>query len=265
MNHRYLFRFVSVFLFSVIFLSNPVQAAPQVLAVLATDVGVPFVCAGELCKAELSTYCLQRDRPAPNAGTIYHPAAAEDFTLSVALSTGKTRNLPAAEHVTFVEARGFMAISVVIDKNQLRRLGSLNASIRVGEFASMLPEAVPGDVNPLTEKEIAYATGSLRRMGDDIVDRKPTAQSARMLTRVMNTMPVRGTVNPGDQEQLWRDAIGEESTDDIGVGLSKKVYNQCFKGSQSFAYGGIRRCLEFRHDEFIRSLNVDYWDQQPGS
>lgn len=265
MNHRYLFRFVSVFLFLTTFIAAPVNAAPQILAVLATDVGAPFVCEEGLCKAELSTYCLQRDRPAPNAGTVYHPAATEDFTLSVNLSSGDTRNLPASDHVAFLETRGFMAITVVIDEGELQKLGSLDASIRVGDHASMIPEPVPGDPNPLTEKEIAYATSSLRQMGNEIVDKKPSARSARLLTRVMNTMPSRGMVNPGDREQLWQNAIGDEYNDDTGVGLSKKAYDQCFKGSQSYAFGGVRRCLEFRHDEFIRSLNVDYWDQQPGS
>ncbi len=269
MSFRYKPRLVGLFLTFVFCFTSPfintVVAAPQILAVLATDVGVPFTCQDGLCKAELSTYCLQRDRPAPNLGTIYYPSAAEDFTLSVKMTSGETRDLPAAEHVTFVEARGFMAVSVFIEQAQLKRLGSLDATIRIGANASMLPAPVAGDPDPLSEKEIAYATGSLRQMGNDIVDNAPGARSARLLARVMNTLPARGAIAPGASNRLWQDAIGDDILGDTGMDLSRKAYDRCFRGSMAHAYGGVRRCLEFRHDEFIRNMNVDYWEQQPGS
>ncbi len=265
MSCRDICRSVGLFLFSIVLFNAPAQAAPQILAVLATDTGIPFTCEDGLCRAELSTYCLQRDRPAPNAGSIYHPAATGDFTLSVKTGSGKTRDLPAADHVAFVEARGFMAITAVIEERQLKRLGSLDAVIRIGEDASMLPEAVAGDPNPLTDKEIAYTTKSLRQHAKGIVDDQPGAMAARLLTRVMNAMPSRGTVNPGDGDLLWRETIGEEIQDLPGLAPAENAYSRCFRGSQSRAYGGVRRCLEFRHDEFIRSLNIDYWESQPGS
>jgi hypothetical protein len=265
MSYRDMFRLVGLTIISIFCLYTPALAAPQILAVLATSSGVPFTCSDGLCRAELSTYCLQRDRPAPGAGTIYHPAATRDFTLSVKTHAGKMRNLPAAEHVAFVEARGFMSISAVIEERQLKRLGSLEATIQIGENASMLPQSVPGDPNPLTAKEIAYTTKSLRQHAKGIVDDQPGAMAARLLTRIMNTMPERGNVSPGDSGRLWQNAIGEEIDTLEGLVPAKKAYGNCFRGSQSRAYGGVRRCLEFRHDEFIRSLNVDYWDSQPGS
>ena len=265
MSCRNVFRLVGLLLISLTYFNSPALAAPQILAVLATDTGVPFTCRNGLCRAELSTYCLQRERPAPNAGTVYHPAVSDDFTLSVKTASGKTRNLPAAKHVAFVEARGFMAITAVIEERQLKRLGSLNAVLRIGEQASMLPEAIPDDPNPLSAKEIAYATKSLRQHAKGIVDDQPGAMAARLLTRVMNTMPNEGQINPGDDGQLWRDAIGEEIPNLKGLAPARNAYDRCFRGSQARAYGGVRRCLEFRHDEFIRSLNVDYWESQPGS
>jgi len=265
MGYRDLFRLFGVFLLSGIAFSPSAKAAPQILAVLATDTGIPFACEDGLCRAELSTYCLQRERPAPGAGTVYQPAAAEDFTLSVKTASGKINNHPADRHVVFIEARGFMAITAVIEERQLKRLGSLEATIQIGENASMLPTPVPGDPNPLTEKEIAYATGSLREHGQGIVDSKPQAFAARLLTRVMNSMPQRGPAQPGASERLWNDAIGDELPSNSGFGQARKAYGECFSGAQSKAYGGVRRCLEFRHDEFIRGLNIDYWNAQPSS
>jgi len=139
--------FVGLFLFP-----GQSQAAPQILAVLATETGVPFTCDGEFCRVDLSTYCLQRDRPAPQAGTQYLPAHAKDFTLTVKTASGKVRNLPATEHVTFAETRGFMSTAAIIEERQLRRLGSLEATIQVGEQASMLPVPTPGDPDSADRK-----------------------------------------------------------------------------------------------------------------
>ena len=84
-------------------------AAPQILAVLATDTGIPFTCADGVCEAELSAFCLQRNRPAPDFGTAYVPAAPGVFTLVVTDANGEERRLPAAEHVAFFEHRRYTA------------------------------------------------------------------------------------------------------------------------------------------------------------
>jgi len=256
-------------LFGLFLIPGQSQAAPQILAVLATETGVPFTCDGEFCRADLSTYCLQRDRPAPQAGTQYLPANTDDFTLTVKTASGKVRNLPAIEHVTFAETRGFMSIAAIIEERQLRRLGSLEATIQVGEQASMLPVPTPGDPDPLTEKEIAYATQSLRSQGSDIVDRRPEAASARVLARVMNSLPQNGPIDGGVLDSAWEQSIGDEFPDGVpatsALPRARAEYGRCKGGSFSRSYGGLRRCLEFRHDELIRDLNIDYWNSWVGS
>jgi hypothetical protein len=260
------FRLVAVVLISGFVFNVPAQAAPQILAVLATDAAIPFTCKDGLCSAELSTYCLQRERPEPKAGTIYHPAAAKHFTLNVKTASGRLRNIPAAEHVTFMEARGFTTITAVIEKRQLKRLGSLDASISISKNASMLPAPEAGDPNPLSEQEIAYATDALRQFGQGMVDDKPGATAARLLTRVLNRMPDHGPEMPGISEKLWREAIGRLQTEGTGFEQAREVYNDCFAGPEEGAYGvGVRRCLEFRHDDLIRKLNIDYWNALPNS
>ncbi|MDD9877371.1 MAG: hypothetical protein OXR84_08020 [Magnetovibrio sp.] len=122
-------------------LTGPAAAAPQILAALPTA-GVPFTCAQGQCRADLSTYCLQQKRPAPSHGTVYHPAAAEDFQLEIK-TAGGVRRLAAGAHVSFVESRGFMAVTAVIGEQDLIKLGGTDATIRVSNAASLLPEPTP--------------------------------------------------------------------------------------------------------------------------
>ena len=255
--------FISFFSFS------EVKAAPQILAVLETDVGIPFVCDDGICKAQLSTYCLQRERPSPEMGTVYLPAAAEDFTLTVNADSPAPVNFPAAKHVSFIESRGFMSVAAVIFEKDLKALGGTDAVIKVASNASMLPKAIPNDPNPLTEKEIAYATQSLRQQGNRIADHTPQASAARLLARVMQSLPVRGQIPGGAANQIWQDEIGDEIPVELikrgGFSSARDAYDNCFAGIQARSYDGVRRCLEYKHDDFIRDINIDYWDSRVGS
>ena len=73
-----------------------VAAAPQVLAVLSSSSGIPFICSDGQCRAELSTYCLQKDRDPPRTGAAYQPASADDFALVITVGNGVRRQLPVA-------------------------------------------------------------------------------------------------------------------------------------------------------------------------
>ncbi|NQV99580.1 MAG: hypothetical protein HQ483_07770 [Rhodospirillales bacterium] len=248
---------------------SPTLAAPQILAVLETDVGVPFVCNEGICKAQLSTYCLQRERPAPAMGAVYLPAVAEDFTLTVNADGSNPIDLPASSHVSFIESRGFMSVAAVILEKDLLKLGGTNAVIKVAANASMLPEPVANDPNPLTEQEIAFATGSLRQQGTAIADRTQQASAARLLARVMQSLPLQGPVYEGAGDTIWKKGIGDEMPSDPvrrgGFTRARDAYKDCFSGGPSNAFGGVRRCLEYKHDDLIRDINIDYWDSRVSS
>jgi len=246
-------------------LTAPAQAAPQILAALPNGVGVPFTCAEGQCRADLSTYCLQQKRPSPSHGTVYTPAAAEDFTLVINTARGE-RTLAAAEHVSFVESRGFMAVSAVIDERALAKLGGTDAVIRVGKAASLLPEPVPYDPNPLTEKEIAYVTKWRREQGAGVVDASPKARAAQVLASVANRMPRHGAIKPAALDGIWQQAIGDElELPAAGLARAQVEFKQCREGPARWSFGGVRRCLEYRHDDMIRDLNIKYWKSNPGS
>lgn len=246
------------------------QAAPQVLAALPTETGVEFVCSNGVCQAELSTYCLQRQRPSPNFGQAYVPAAPEHFTLVLEGDDGRTLELAAGEHAAFVESRGFMAVSALIEEPRLNRLGSLKARVRVAEGAALLPVPEAGDPDPLTEEEIAYATKSLRKLGEQIVDNKPAARAAQLLARVAGALPAAGSVTAEGTAPVWQRAIEEEIPSLGGLGAetlsrAKLEFERCRESGWAASYPGLRQCLDYRHDDLIRGLNVDYWEKQPGA
>lgn len=249
-------------------LSLPAGAAPQILAALPTFVGIPLVCQDGTCQADLSTYCLQQKRPAPGHGTVYTPAAAEDFTLVIRTAEGP-RTVPAAEHVSFVESRGFMAIAAVIDERHLSALGGTDAVITVGEAASLLPVPVAGDPDPLTEAEIAYVTKWRRDQGKDIVDKVPNAKAAQVLASIANRLPRHGSTDPARLDTIWEETIADEFESvrpDMVVPVMQRArleFEQCRTGGARYSFGGVRRCLEYRHDNIIRDLNIDYWETKP--
>ena len=248
---------------------GPADAAPQVLAALPSAAGVALTCFEGVCRADLSTYCLQRHRPAPKFGFAYVPARAGHFTLVVVGAGGAERRLPAGEHLRFNESRGFMAVAATMTEADYRRLGAVSARIEVAERATLLPVPYAGDPDPLTEKEIAYATGSLRAEGAKAVDGKPKADAARLLARLTNAMPTQGAAPRGTLDQVWRQAIGDEmpppATGAAGLGQIRLAYDHCEGRPGTYGWGGLKRCLEYRHDDLIRDLNIDYWQGQPGS
>ncbi|MCH8155383.1 MAG: hypothetical protein IH786_09025 [Proteobacteria bacterium] len=159
-------------------------AAPQILAVLASDAGVSFICLDGQCEARLTTYCLQQFRDSPGYGTAYAPARAEDFVLAVIDAQDRERLLPAADYVRFTSARGFMSVSAELPEAALAELGAEAAAIRIAPAAALLPVPVAGDDDPLTEQEVASATEALRRADRGLVDENPNAAAAQVLARL---------------------------------------------------------------------------------
>ena len=72
------------------------HAASQSLALLETEMATPLVCNNGSCKAEFSTYCLQKERDLPRARAPYEVAADSGaLTLVLTDEAGGQRRLPA--------------------------------------------------------------------------------------------------------------------------------------------------------------------------
>lgn len=256
--------------FAAIFATNATlsQAAPQILAALPMQSGIELTCQQGICAAQLTTYCLQRERPSPTLGTAYVPAKPEHFTLVLTAENGNEVRLPAGEHMSFIENRGFMSVAASLEMGRLVALGAKEAKLVVWEGASLIPVPVAGDPNPLTPEEIAYVTDSLRDFGKSYVDNMPQASSAQLLAQLNAALPFEGFIKPGGFKQMWQQAIG----DDVplppagpALGAAEQAYDECTKGQVGYRNSGLKNCLEYKHDNLIRDLNIDYWENQPGS
>ena len=244
------------------------QAAPQVLAALSSETGIPFTCDGADCRAELSTYCMLRNRPAPTLGHEYVPALPDSFALVVTDAQGRERSFRAGDHLRFFESRGFMSVAAQISQADLARLGAVKAVIRVGANAALLPMPTAGDANPLTEKEIAYATGSLREESARLVEQRAEAATTRVLAAVANHLPYGPEFDTGEFENLVNkviERIPAASPDIQGVGRARAEIGACTGEVRDMRFRLMRKCLEWKHDQLIRGLNVDYWESQTGS
>ncbi|MDA0997669.1 MAG: hypothetical protein O2944_05620 [Proteobacteria bacterium] len=130
----------------------------------------------------------------------------------------------------------------------------------------MIPVAQPNDPSPLSKEEIAFATKSLREIGRGIVDQQPKAQAAQLLAKLNAALPAEGAVAAKGFDGLWRQAIGDDVPPMNAAGMTaRQSIQECSASSATYQYGGLKRCLEFQHDDLIRDLNVDYWQNQPGS
>ena len=236
-------------------------AAPQILGMVATAEPMPLVCAGGTCSAEFSTFCLQDKRVPPRPGTAYTVAGGGGLTLVVTATDGSERRLPAAGLVRVTSARAYMAVTVSVAETDLKALGATRASITVGRRVSLVPVPVPGDPWPLSQHDVASATGPLRAAAAGLFDRGgelPVA--ARITNRLINAARSDGPLAPRRRDGLWRRVVGADpAAADPGTLSAARIFTLCRGLAAEGAYSTLRRCLEDQHDALMTETNGRYW------
>lgn len=238
------------------------RAAPQVLGVVTTAEPVPLVCDSDVCLAEFSTFCLQSNRNPPRPGTPYRLAGAEALTLVLTAADGTRRAMPAAGLVTVASARAYMAVRISIPRGRLGALGAVGAAVAVGERVSIVPVPVDDDLWPLSEHEIAFATGPLRAAAANLFDADGTiAGAARIANRLINATPVRGRLSDEGRRELWRRVVGTEPEAAAGPAAESAaaIYGACRNLTEEGSYDTLRQCLEKHHDGLMLDLNSRFW------
>jgi hypothetical protein len=243
-------------------------ATPQILALVATDGAVPFICDGAACTAELTSFCLEEAREAPRAGRVYRLAPTRALRLVVTDAKGTERRVRPGPYLRFVVTRrGIAAVRATIDRAALAKLGAARLAIEVGTQVSLLPVARRGDGPPHSAAEVARAAGPLRATGEMIVDRAgPDIEAARLVNRVINRLPAHGRETASLRRSAWRVANAAASASPAGRAHARDIYRQC---RQWTAVAGtpfsLRECLEGRHIGILSALNKRYWDAtRPG-
>lgn len=241
------------------------QAATQSLALLETEGATPLQCESGICKAEFSTFCLQKERDLPRAGDPYQLAQDNDVTLIVKGADGTTRRLSAAPYIRIAAARsGHTAVTIAVDAMHLKRLGVQSAAIAVGERVSLMPVPVAGDDNPQTDQDRRLARGPLRNLGAQIVDKGPhDVARVHALNRLINVLPDRIDRRADAAQSLWRRAADSAFRNAPAgrVTTARQEYAACWQDPVVALHGySVRHCLQRRHDSLMWQHVKRYWD-----
>ncbi len=245
-------------------------AAPQVLGVVAGAEARPLTCRDGACSLYLSSFCILERREPPAPGTAYAPAPGGAMTLVVATADGRRLRLPAAGTVTFESYAGYTAVRASLPEAALARLGGVAAALEVGARATLIPEPVPGDPDPLGPEEIALATGPWRAAAERVFERgakTPRAEAARLLGALINALPERGRVGAAARETVWARLAAAGAFEGLrpaAVEAARVATGVCRGFTRGASQQPLRRCLEARHDAWMMDLNQAYWDELVG-
>ena len=258
---------VAAMVFSVI---SGASAAPQVLGLVATLTPVPLHCESGTCKAEFSSFCLQKERAVPHAKWAYEVATANSLQLVLLGDDGRTRKVDASSYIAIRAPRGFTAVEISIPSEALKSLGAIAASVEVADGAALSPVARSDDRHPITPEEKSLATGPLRALGSQMVDRDPEVlMTSRVLNGLINALPDAVRVGAGAQEALWQNALssGLVARNGTGNAVARSAYDACWKNAPvSYGVETVRHCVQMRHDSVMIRKTKTYWDAvQAGS
>ncbi len=247
--------------------SAPAAAAPQILALVATDGPVPLSCKDGVCQATLSAVCLQKDRAPPASGQLYDPARAEHVTLVVTDGQGRSRSVPVQGRLRIESERTFVAVRFVLPEAAMTELGAVKVAVAVGKGGMLLPRAAANDAHPQAPAEIAYATTVLREQArtlDDPQDER--GNFARMAARFANALPKSGPIDRTAARAAHK-AIADTRAGKPGHARFQRLFGQCDISGGGSLYGrNMRECVQHFHDRTLTDFNHELWNQTaPGS
>ena len=239
------------------------QAAPQILALVASAEPVPLICRNGECGAEFSAFCLQEERASPIEGTRYTLHGGEGVRLIASTRDGGTIELPVGTELKITTSRSHTTVRISIDVSTLFKNGYKQVAALVGENISLVPAAYPNDPNPQTEQDIALATGPLRKLGTRLVDQAGLRITAASLTnRLRSALPLRGRTSHEERQRIWEATFGPGAGDLASSGpgrKARKAYEECRQMTEG-GMSSLSECLGAAHDKFIGRLNNEYWD-----
>ena len=150
--------------------------------------------------------------------------------------------------------------------------GAVEARLVVTRQASLIPEPQAGDPNPITPAEQDFVLKSLRPLGEEMIDTQPQATTARVVGRLATAITnFRAQPTPENVNRLGNDVIDDmapvldKDTDGTALKGAMREVERCSRAGHHHSMAGVKSCLEYRHGDLMRDLNVDYWNNKPGS
>lgn len=236
------------------------RAAPQILGLVATAGPVPMQCDGGRCTALLSAFCLQKERLPPDFGTAYTPYEGAQITVVVTAAGGESRRLNGAGLLEFRSDYGYTAIRAGLPLSAIVGEEPVSVALEVGPRVSMLPRPVAEDSAPLTDAEIALATGPLRLAAESVLEGgSETARTARTTVALVNALPESGDMPRAGREAVWSRIAAADAP-----AAARHTFEACSRTvDQSVGYS-LRKCLEERHEQLQVENTRAYWDSLAG-
>ena len=261
------FRRLSVFILSALVLTvvggNLTFAAPQILGLVASADPLPLNCERGVCATQASSFCLQKWRLSPPAGTEFTVANNTGLSLIATTNDGVQVSVINPK-MSIVAARGHTSVELGIDVDWMTARGYRSAALVIGPNVSLVPVAVANDPKPQTAHDIKVATGPLRALGNKMVDQLGGASgtalgAARLLNRVASALPKLGRSEENIREKAWDAGMqGVTRANARERAAAKGEFNRCFDVTRG-GYTSLRQCLGSRHDILVGKMNDRYW------
>lgn len=237
--------------------ASPTLAAdPQILGVIASADPIPLTCNDRECTVQISTFCLQAQKPVPEEGTPYRLAAAGGFALVDREGGMASPVVLPSTAMRFNAARANRAVTMSIDREIVDRLGLEDAALVVGKSMSLVPDSLlDRSAEPAIAQEIELTTGPLRQVGVTYVDKAgPSIAAVRTLSVWLNTVPDTRRGDLPDRTVLLSGIAGSELEGDA---IARTVFARCDDPGNGFMT--FRQCLASHHDHLLDPANRAYW------
>ncbi len=235
----------------------PALAAPQVLALVATDVPVPLRCADGTCSAELASLCLQPERRAPEAGRQYLPH--RQTTISV-IDDNAVHRLTLPDSARFVATRTHVAVRLELPQAWMTRHLPDAAAIEIAETTALVPVALPGDAQALSKAELARTTGGDIALAASVIREDPARRAAIALSgHLINALP--DDADAAAIERLWQGmaaALPAELQGQAATGLARFQLDWCRYSTDHGLSPGLKHCLAAQQDRAMEALHSGY-------
>lgn len=249
----------------------PALAASQVLGLVASNgLPTPLRCVDGTCSGHVSAFCLQEQRPAPSANSEYLLAPGSTLTLIAQLADGRKVRLPADGLITIRTRVGFTSVRISLPEEKIKALGAVAASVEVAPLTSILPRPVAGDPNPLTDQEIALATGPMRRAAQSPFENPgEAADAARLSSLIVNLLPEDEPQTTAGRDAVWSQALALASShgnpSPAGIEDAHRIYTGCELSLASMTSFSLRTCMEIHHADLMAQTNRAFWASTGGS
>ena len=242
--------------------AQPAAAQYQALALVNSDGPVELACHGRICAAEFSSYCLQPELGTPTPETRYGPVSTENIRLTGLLRDGGTVALDPATELRYSAVRTHVAVRLSMDRARFYELDLAKLTVEIGPRVALIAAPQAGEP-PLGPGEIAAITGSLRPLGEQVVDRDGERMRAlRLMGRMINALPPGGRENEVERAAIWGQSFrpGElAEVPESALARVRHAHDFCAFSSSRSMQPSMRTCLQSLHDTTMGSLNNDYW------